>query len=394
LSRRTGQAGTVVQHSKTWDATAPAYGKYWQDLPGSSARKRRTIPLGVCRTKSVARQRLREFLEREGVNSKEDFYQNTAPGVTFRQQSDWWLVSLKARKRRPVKPATVSGWRDALNAWLLPNLGEKLLADVTNKAVRELVEKMSQAGLSAKTIVNYVQVAKLVVASAVNDEGEQTYPRTWNHDFIQLPVVHKDKQHRPTVTETDLNEILSNTKKQKHVMLFSLLAATGLRIGEALALRATDFGPDCRILHVRRSVWRGQEQEPKTSNALRVVDIPEVLGNKLREYVASTKGYLFETARGRPLQQRNVLRILHAVKPVGFHAFRRFRLTWLRRNGVPKDLERYWMGHAPEDVGDLYSKLKDDVSFRQEWAERAGLGFELVHVGLQNAGGIKIVKVA
>ena len=94
------------------------------------------------------------------------------------------------------------------------------------------------------------------------------------------------------------------------------------------------------------------------------------------------------------LQQRNVLRILHAVKPVGFHAFRRFRLTWLRKNSVPKDLERYWMGHAPEEVGDLYSKLKDDVAFRQEWAERAGLGFELVHVGLQNSGGIQIVKVA
>jgi hypothetical protein len=52
------------------------------------------------------------------------------------------------------------------------------------------------------------------------------------------------------------------------------------------------------------------------------------------------------------------------------------------------------MGHAPEEVGDPYSKLKDDVSFRQEWAERAGLGFELVHVGTQNAGGIKTVKVA
>jgi hypothetical protein len=65
--------------------------------------------------------------------------------------------------------------------------------------------------------------------------------------------------------------------------------------------------------------------------------------------------------------------------------FRRFRLTWLRKNGVPKDLERYWVGHASEEVGDLHSKLKDDVSFRQEWAERAGLGFELVHVGPQNA---------
>ena len=384
----------MVQHSRTWDATAPAYGKFWQDLPGSSERKRRTISLGVCRTKSVARQRLREFLEREGVNSKEVFHQNTAPGVTFRQQAEWWLVSVKARKRRPVKPATISGWRDALNAWLMSNLGEKLLADVSNKAVRELVEKMSEAGLSAKTIVNYVQVAKLVVGSAVNDEGEQVYPRTWNHDFIQLPVVRKDKQHRPTVTDADLKEILSNTKKQKHVMLFSLLAATGLRIGEALALRSTDFGPDCRVLHVRRSVWRGQEQEPKTSNAVRVVDIPEILAQKLREYLVSTNGYLFATAQGHPLQQRNVLRILHGVKPVGFHAFRRFRLTWLRKNGAPKDLERYWMGHAPEEVGDLYSKLKDDVSFRQQWAERAGLGFELVHVGTQNAGAVRTIQVA
>ena len=384
----------MIQRSKTWDSTAPAYGKFWQDLPGSSERKRRTVSLGVCRTQSIARQRLREFLEREGVNSKEAYHQNTAPAVMFRQQADWWISSLQARKRRPVKPATISGWRDALNAWLLPNLGEKLLADVSNKAVRDLVEKMSTAGLSAKTIVNYVQVVKLVVASAVNDEGEQIYPRTWNHDFIQLPMVRKDKQYRPTVTDAELATILSNTKKRKHVMLFSLLAATGLRVGEALALRSTDFGPDCRVLHVRRSVWRGNEQEPKTSNAVRVVDIPEVFARQLREYVGGINGLVFATADGRPLQQRNVLRVLHRAKHVGFHAFRRFRLTWLRKNGVPKDLERYWMGHAPEEVGDLYSKLKDDVSFRQEWAERAGLGFELVHVGPQNAGAIQIVRVA
>ena len=384
----------MVQRSKTWNPTAPAYGKFWQDLPGSSERKRRTVSLGVCRTQSIARQRLREFLEREGVNSKEAYHQNTAPAVTFRHQADWWISSLQARKRRPVKPATISGWRDALNAWLLSNLGEKLLADVSNKAVRELVEKMSTAGLSAKTIVNYVQVVKLVVASAVNDEGEQIYPRTWNHDFIQLPMVRKDKQYRPTVTDAELAAILSNTKKRKHVMLFSLLAATGLRVGEALALRSTDFGPDCRVLHVRRSVWRGNEQEPKTSNAVRVVDIPEVYARQLREYVGGINGLVFATADGRPLQQRNVLRVLHRAKHVGFHAFRRFRLTWLRKNGVPKDLERYWMGHAPEEVGDLYSKLKDDVSFRQEWAERAGLGFELVHAGLQNAGAVQIVRVA
>ena len=384
----------MFQHCKTWDPTAPSYGKFWADVPGSPVRIRRTIPLGVCRTKTVARQRLRDYIEREGVNSTEAFRQNTAPGITFRQQAEWWIASLPARKRRPVKPATISGWRDALNAWLLPHLGDELLADVSNNAVRELVEKMSEAGLSPKTIVNYVQVVKLVVASAVNEEGEQIYPRKWNHDFIQLPIVRRDQQRRPTVTEADLREILATMKNCKYSLLFTLLAGTGLRIGEALALRPTDFGPDCRVLQIRRSVWRGQEQEPKTANAVRVVDIPEVLAEELRGYVSGVSGYLFATAQGRPLQQRNVLRILHKVVRVGFHAFRRFRLTWLRKNGVPKDLERIWMGHASEEVGDLYSKLKEDVAFRQQWAERIGLGFELVYNGPQNVASTKRQRAA
>jgi integrase len=392
LSRRTGQKGTVVQHSKTWDPKAPAYGKFWVDQPGCPYRKRRTLSLGICATKSMARQRLREYLEREGVNSKQAFQQNTAPAVTFRQQAEWWLESLRNRGRRPVKPATISGWRDALNAWLLPNIGNNLLSGVSNGAVRELVEKMSEAGLSAKTIVNYVQVVKLVVASVVDKEGEQIYPRKWNHDFIQLPVVCKEKQHRPTVTEADLGAILPGVKT-KYAVLFMLLAGTGLRIGEALALRRTDFGPDCRVLHVRRSIWRGREQEPKTSNAIRAVDIPETLACVVRSYVAGISGYLFATAQGNPLQQRNVLRVLHGVKRIGLHAFRRFRLTWLRKNGVPKDLERYWMGHAPQEVGDLYSKLKEDVAFRQIWVERTGLGFELVHVGPQNAAAAETATV-
>jgi hypothetical protein len=92
---------------------------------------------------------------------------------------------------------------------------------------------------------------------------------------------------------------------------------------------------------------------------------------------------LFATTEGKPLQQRNALRVLHAARPVGFHVFRRFRMTWLRRNLVPRALELLWMGHAPEEVGDLYSTLNDDTQFRQEWAERVGLGFELVHAGPQ-----------
>jgi integrase len=37
-------------------------------------------------------------------------------------------------------------------------------------------------------------------------------------------------------------------------VLVALVAGTGLRIGEALAIRTDDFDPLCRLLQVRRSV--------------------------------------------------------------------------------------------------------------------------------------------
>jgi integrase len=61
----------------------------------------------------------------------------------------------------------------------------------------------------------------------------------------------------------------------------------------------------------------------------------------------------------------------------GFHAFRRFRTTWLRKNRAPEDLIRFWLGHADQTVTDGYSKLREDVEYRREVAEKIGLGFEI-----------------
>jgi integrase len=105
----------------------------------------------------------------------------------------------------------------------------------------------------------------------------------------------------------------------------------------------------------------------------------------LKAYVGDrTSGFLFQNKNGNFFSQTNLLRRgLHpALKKLGqpkagVHSLRRFRLTWLRKNCVPADLERFWMGHENETVGDDYSKLKDDVAFRLEQVERVGLGFEI-----------------
>ena len=86
LSRRRGQQGNVVQKSQPWDSVALAYGRFWVDTPGVE-RQRKTIALGTCRTPSVAKQRLREYIEAQQINSKQTFYENTSPAITFRAAS-------------------------------------------------------------------------------------------------------------------------------------------------------------------------------------------------------------------------------------------------------------------------------------------------------------------
>jgi integrase len=405
MSRRVGQSGNVFQHdskSSQWNPAARSYGRFWVD--SGSKRKRRTIVLGVCPTRTVARRKLREHLETEQINSKQTFTSNTGPATTFEEQSAKWVASLEARKRKPLKPATLFAWRNILDKHLIPTIGDVLLADVNNGCLKSVIEKLSNAEpkLSPKTIVNYASVVKWVVASALNPDGEELYPRKWNHDFVEWPIVEKKKQHRPSLTVSELLSILGSFKakgkdkrREKYRILFALLAGSGLRIGECLGLEAADFSSDCRVLSVRRSVWRSKIQSPKSEAALREVDLAEPLARLLRAYVASKRGYLFATRSGQPLEQRNVLRMLHTIQKVGLHSFRRFRAEVLRRAGVPQDLFDYWMGHSDRNLADLYAGgLDKDYVRRSQWSEQAGLGFELGYFGLQDVKPSDLEKAA
>ena len=79
-----------------------------------------------------------------------------------------------------------------------PRLGDVPVSSVNNLAVRDLVTKMGRRKMSPKMVNNVVQVVKMVVASAVNENGERVHPRTWNHEFIDLPEVKNQRQ--PTFT--------------------------------------------------------------------------------------------------------------------------------------------------------------------------------------------------
>ena len=380
MSRRVGQNGEVFvkQLCKKGGCThpkgfCPKYGRYWKDVPGQHARQRFSVSFGKV-TRTEAERKLREHIIATGVDSVETFNEVTGPLTTFREQADWWLKEIRAgrilskKKRTPMRSATVAGYESAVT-WLTNVIGDKSLSDVKNEVARELVIAMKTAKppLADKTIVTYFQVVKAVVASAVNKEGEQLHSRNWNLNHIGLPIVNERKQSKPAFTAREVEQIVS-TAAGRYRILFALLAGSGLRIGEALGLKVGEHvSPDCKTLYVRQSVWNGKEQDPKTENAVRDVDVCSDLAAMLKDYIGNrTSGFLFHADSGKPLLQRNILRdglnsILTKLnlKQNGkaFHSFRRFRVMHLRKNRVPWDLENFWIGHANKNVTDKYAVL-------------------------------------
>lgn len=72
------------------------------------------------------------------------------------------------------------------------------------------------------------------------------------------------------------------------------------------------------------------------------------------------------------------------INQAGFHAFRRFRVTHLRKNCAPEDLIRFWLGHDDNTVTNGYSQLREDVEYRHEVAEKMGTGFNIPAVVVQS----------
>ncbi len=384
MARRSGQNGYIEQKGNGY------YVRFRIDMPGREKRAYKSIRIcpatGPGRMSKPERERTaREIIVASGADTEEHFenVQTINLGMTFRSQAKKFIEDATRRKRKPVKPATVSTWNYALDKWILPHLGNLSLAKVDNNTVKPLVTKMHEAGLSPKSIENYVGLVKLVVKSA-KENGRELFPRKWSDEEMDIPEI--ENQHRPYFTAEMVSAIISRADQRERV-LYALLAGTGLRIGEALGLEVgKHIPPDCRTLDIRQSVWRYTTQAPKTRNAVRKVHLCSELAKVLKTFVGNrTDGFLFCNRAGKPLSQRNVLgRSLHPIlerklqlEKQGFHGFRRFRLTWLRKNRTPGDLERFWMGHADQEVGDLYSKMEEEAEFCKQVADSVGLGFQL-----------------
>jgi len=361
--------------------------RFYVDVLGQEERQRKSVPIGPCTgkdklTKPEAVRKGAEVVASLGVNTEDHLERsmNHNRVVTFRQRVEWCRRYHKAWT--DGKPSSVLSMESQLTKHILPRFGSLPLDAVDETVVQEFVADLKRATfqmrkpngdpiktykLSRKTILNIVGAVKLVL-------GKKVW-MTWELDLGKP----EDPQQR-YFTEEQLRKIIEGAEGQYRV-LFALLAGTGMRIGEASGLHVNDLDLDNCVIYVRRGVWNGQELSPKTRNAIREIDIDPGLAELLKQHVRDKKaGRVFEARNGSPISGNNVLkRVLHpllkrlGIPKAGLHTFRHSRVTMLRKNGTPEDLQKQWIGHSSLRTTDRYSHTHQELEYRRLAASKAGL---------------------
>ena len=172
---------------------------------------------------------------------------------------------------------------------------------------------------------------------------------------VKSPGVARKESHH--LSGADVQKLLAAAEGQRYHLVLVLIASTGLRRGEALALRWSDVDLDTGLLKVAGTLNRVNGaltiSEPKTARSRRTVPLPPPLVSMLRKHRTEQRrdklraanqwtdtGLLFTTELGMPVDPASVLRAIGAAAKkvgmagVGVHTLRHSAaVAWLE-NGV------------------------------------------------------------
>lgn len=291
------------------------------------------------------------------------------------------------RSDDPVKRGTAATYESLLNSRILPVLGKLPMTEIKNSTLKAFFKDQRLVGSPSTLQSMYFLITK-IVESAVDSEGNRLYPQIFNRKFIDVPKVKPREQKAPVATPQAIQEAISSTKGPSKA-LYAILAGTGLRIGEALALmvgpddgKNSFWNPGTATIRVRTTISRGMLQmSTKTEAGDREVDLAPELNTFLCQMMLDGElprfGLLFTNRRGGLARVATAYKELQKTGLQGFHSLRRRRLTFLDNSSVPRGLVKFTAGHAAADTTERYIKSGEGIKERKHWAEKAGLDFQL-----------------
>lgn len=320
----------------------------------------------------VVSKSLRKRLEKQGAEVP----------LTFGEQAAAFLQQEK-EERNPLRAETLKTYENRLRNDILPHIANRPMELVDNVQVKSLVGEWVKNNVASSTIRLNISIIKKIRKSAVNDRGEQRFPIAWNASYWRLPKLTVKKA---TVDAQTVQDAISRLPRHESA-LAALLAGTGLRIQEAMAVKWTGKENESYwVLNESKLIVCSQFDgktfsDTKTAAGCREVDLDPNLNEYLKTRAAlplsATPSSAADDRLFRYSESTYNRAFIKAGIKGGFHTLRRFRITYLANQSVPPGLARYWTGHAAGDVHEGYEQFGKEIELRKSEVKRVGLGFEL-----------------
>jgi integrase len=279
-----------------------------------------------------------------------------------------WLAgaeegTIRSRSGNTYKPATLRGYRQALEDHVLPEIGSHRLNSLTTSELQMLVDRWQADGQAAATIRNSVKPLQAIYRRARSREGLAANPTR----DLELPAPNPREVE---IVAPDLaGKLLAAVPAEDRAVWATALYA-GLRYGELRALRwsAVDLaGGSIRVVES----WDAREGSiaPKTRTSQRSTPLPGLLRDYLTEHRLSRgepdgDALVFGTDGETPFQAAVIYRRAdrawesESLGRLRLHQARHTYASFMIAAGVNAKALSSFMGHSSIKVTfDLYGHL-------------------------------------
>lgn len=380
IKKITKKNGTIVYRTNIYLGIDKATGKQARTTITANTKK------GV---KIKTREAINEFA-RNGYTVKKKVNVKT-----YRELVSLWWDSYK----NTVKPNTKKSVKSYLDVHLLPAFGEYRLDNLTTPVIQKQVNKWAnKANRQSKNAFDsyhkLVGLNKRILKYGVSLQLLEHNPAT---DVI----VPRKKQEKKTeikfLDKQELKQFLnyldtldqSKYKNLFNIVLYKTLLATGLRIGEAMALEWSDIDLDNGVIDVNKTLNNRIEiNSPKSMASYRQISIDKATILMLKQYknrqqvkaweLGRSEKIVFSNFTGKYFDPNNIRNQLYkhfknaGVPNVRFHGLRHTHATLMLNAGMsPKDLQ-HRLGHS-----NITMTLNIYVHATEEGAKQGGNIFEM-----------------
>ena len=286
--------------------------------------------------------------------------------ITFKEFTKMWL---KTHAENNVKPSTLASYKHVINKNLVPRFEFLQMSDITTGGLQVYVSERRKA-VSSKSVLNEVVLLKQLFKHA----HKWGYARSNPGEYLERPKVIKSEIE---ILDPGEVKLLLNSTGELYRTAFLTAILTGVRAGELWALQWGDVDWHSKRLYIRRSVWKGDFQSPKSQQSVRKIDLPDSLIPELKKWKVrcpiSEKDLMFPTAEGKITDHDNARnRYFNSslrkagLRHVSFHSLRHTNASMRILAGQNIKYISTQLGHSSVKITlDTYGHLFNDQDFNR-----------------------------